>query len=219
MENYVKGDTKKVYDPPKLTVEGAVEMKVTGGSKIRNILGFAMSSMSDDKNRHIVWNGTANSISKTISCVEILKRKMKGLHQITQIGFMRVEDFWEPKVEGLDTLKVNTNVPTISILLSKDPLDSNDPSYQAPGVTDVVWAAGHLHKKQGHRSKSNKKFRDKVDNVKEALKKPKKLNKDQRSKQSAKKRKNSRPVEDSVSGNDKEASSLSQLPSNDDNSN
>ncbi|GFS19971.1 ribonuclease P protein subunit p25-like protein [Elysia marginata] len=128
MENYSKGESRTVHVPPPLSLEGAVEMKVTNGSKIRNLMGYAMSTLSDNNVRHITWNGTGNAISKTISCVEIMKRKVKGLHQITQIGCLRVEDFWEPKVEGLDSLKVNTNIPAISILLSKDPLDTNNPS-------------------------------------------------------------------------------------------
>ncbi|XP_059157418.1 ribonuclease P protein subunit p25-like protein [Physella acuta] len=140
MENYLKGESHAVYDPPSLSMDGAIEMKVTNGSKIRNLMGYAMSSIADNNVRHITWNGTGNAISKTISCAEIMKRKIKGLHQITQIGFLRVEDFWKPTVEGLDTLKVNTNIPAISILLSKDPLDTNNPSYQAPGATDVMWA-------------------------------------------------------------------------------
>lgn len=46
MENYTKGESRTVYDPPKLQMDGAVEMKVTNGSKIRNIMGFALSSMT-----------------------------------------------------------------------------------------------------------------------------------------------------------------------------
>ncbi|CAL1535579.1 unnamed protein product [Lymnaea stagnalis] len=148
MENYSKGESRTVYDPPSLTMEGAVEMKVTNGSKIRNIMGYAMSTFADKNIRHLTWNGTENAINKTISCAEIMKRKIKGLHQITQIGFLRVEDFWEPTVEGLDTLKVNTNIPAISILLSKDPLDASDPSYQPPGVTDVTFSGKVQHSKK-----------------------------------------------------------------------
>ncbi|GFN75692.1 ribonuclease p protein subunit p25-like protein [Plakobranchus ocellatus] len=171
MENYSKGDSRTVYDPPPLSVEGAVEMKVTNGSKIRNVMGFAMSSMGDNSVRHMTWNGTGNAINKTISCVEIMKRKIKGLHQITQIGYLRVEDFWEPKVEGLDSLKVNTNIPAISILLSKDPLDTSNPSYQAPDATDVAWAGS----KNSKRPAGNKKRQAAVRDVKTSASKPRRF--------------------------------------------
>ncbi|XP_005103749.1 ribonuclease P protein subunit p25-like protein [Aplysia californica] len=196
MENYTKGETKKEYDPPRLFLEGAVEMKVTGGSKIRNLMGFAMSSMGDKSVRHMTWNGTGNAINKTISCVEIMKRKVKGLHQITQIGYMRVEDFWEPSIEGLDTLKVNTNIPAISILLSKDPLDSNDPSYQAPGATDVVWAGTSKRRHQFH---SHKNKLAAVRDVKSAASRPKRAKGDRRDgkKSSGKKKDDGKTMETS----------------------
>ncbi|CAG5132402.1 unnamed protein product [Candidula unifasciata] len=171
MENYTKGESRTIYDPPKLQMEGAVEMKVTNGSKIRNIMGFALSSMTNSNVRHMTWNGTGNAINKTISCVEIMKRKIKGLHQITQVGFLRVEDLWEPTLEGLDTLKVNTNIPAISILLSKDPLDLSNPSYQAPGTTDIVWT-GVAEQSQGRQTGSKRKSAALKD-VKTAASKPK----------------------------------------------
>lgn len=46
MENYVKGESHAVYDPPSLSMDGAIEMKVTNGSKIRNLMGYAISSIA-----------------------------------------------------------------------------------------------------------------------------------------------------------------------------
>jgi ribonuclease P/MRP protein subunit RPP25 len=39
----------------------------------------------------------------------------------------RVEEYWEPKEEGLDQLVVTREIPTIHILLSREPLDQNEP--------------------------------------------------------------------------------------------
>jgi hypothetical protein len=169
MENYTKGESRTVYDPPQLHMDGAVEMKVTNASKIRNMVGFAMTSIGDNNIRHMTWTGSGNAVNKTISCVEILKRKVKGLHQITQIGFFRVEDLWESTMEGLDTLKVNRNIPAVSILLSKDPLDTNDPSYQAPGATHIVWAGVSKTRRQGSFHKNSAAVKD----LKSAASKPK----------------------------------------------
>ena len=41
----------------------------------------------------------------------------------------RCEELWEPKVDGLDTLKVVRNVPVIHILLSVNPLDMAELGY------------------------------------------------------------------------------------------
>jgi hypothetical protein len=39
----------------------------------------------------------------------------------------RVEEFWEPLLEELDPLVVVREVPTIHVLLSKDPLNTAEP--------------------------------------------------------------------------------------------
>ncbi|KAK3588710.1 hypothetical protein CHS0354_026029 [Potamilus streckersoni] len=141
MENYTKGEVKEVAESPvfPLQEDTGVEMKVNSGSKIKNLMGFAMKKIKEPNIRHISWNGTGNAITKTISCAEIMKRKIKGLHQITKIRYRRIEEYWEPKVEGLERLKVNKDIPAISILLSKDSLDSSEPGYQGPGSFDEFW--------------------------------------------------------------------------------
>ncbi|KAL3831505.1 hypothetical protein ACJMK2_023246 [Sinanodonta woodiana] len=141
MENYTKGEIKEVTEAPVFPIQEdtGVEMKVNSGSKIKNLMGFAMIKIKEPNIRTISWNGSGNAITKTISCAEIMKRKIKGLHQITKIRYRRIEEYWEPKVEGLERLKVNKDIPAISILLSKDPLDSSEPSYQAPGSFDEFW--------------------------------------------------------------------------------
>ena len=39
----------------------------------------------------------------------------------------RVEEYWEPQFEDLDRLVVVREVPTIHILLSKEPLNTAEP--------------------------------------------------------------------------------------------
>lgn len=41
----------------------------------------------------------------------------------------RVEEYWEPSIENLESLVVVREVPTIHILLSKDPLNTEEPGY------------------------------------------------------------------------------------------
>ena len=46
MENYEKGDVREVDDDMDLTFDpGVIHMKVSAGSKIRNLMGFAMKKM------------------------------------------------------------------------------------------------------------------------------------------------------------------------------
>ena len=43
-------------------------------------------------------------------------------YQQTKLQYVRIEEYWEPTVEGLERLKVNRDIPAMHILLSKDPL-------------------------------------------------------------------------------------------------
>ncbi|XP_031432758.1 ribonuclease P protein subunit p25-like protein isoform X1 [Clupea harengus] len=165
MENYSKART--VEQPCSCPFTGlpseTPEVRVKDGSKIRNLMRFALSRMEDKPAsaegdgdgeeaepkrsvekvcRQIMFTGVGPSVSKAITCVEILKRRVRGLHQYTRLHHQTVQEVWEPlePEAGLDSLTVNRNVPAVWVLLSKDPLDTNQPGYQAPGSFDALWA-------------------------------------------------------------------------------
>ncbi|ESP01926.1 hypothetical protein LOTGIDRAFT_225039 [Lottia gigantea] len=140
MENYDKGAVKEEPSPsPFEDKKDLITMKVNTGSKIRNLMGFALTKMKDETMREICWYGSGDAIAKTITCAEIVKRKMKKLQQISKLRYKKIEEYWEPKMEGLERLRMNKNIPEIFILLSKDPLDSSEPGYQPPGNLEPFW--------------------------------------------------------------------------------
>lgn len=140
MEQYQKGEVRVVVTTSVFVMdESGVEMKVNAGSKIRNLMGFALTKIKEPGIKQMTWNGSGNAMNKAISCAEIMKRKIKGLHQITKVYYRRIEEYWEPKIEGLERLKVNRDIPAISILLSKEPLDAKESGYQAPGSYNEFW--------------------------------------------------------------------------------
>ncbi|XP_053313957.1 ribonuclease P protein subunit p25-like protein [Spea bombifrons] len=143
MENYKKVKTveKELAAPVQGLPADVIEMKVKDGSKIRNLMGFAVGKMESESVRQIAFSGSGKALGKTITCVEIMKRRLKDLHQITKICFRQTEEIWEPIVPevGLDPLTVKRNSPAIFVLLSKDPLDAAEPGYQAPGSYEAQW--------------------------------------------------------------------------------
>ncbi|XP_005234874.1 ribonuclease P protein subunit p25-like protein [Falco peregrinus] len=143
MENYKKTKIVEKPCPQPFTnlPPDIIEMKVKDGSKIRNLMGYAISKMELDSVRQILFTGSGKAVSKTITCVEIMKRRLKELHQITKVLFKQIEEIWEPIVPeaGLDALTVKRNIPAICVLLSKDALDPQEPGYQAPGSFDAFW--------------------------------------------------------------------------------
>lgn len=67
------------------------------------------------------------AINKTVTIAEIIKRRIQGLHQITQIDSTDITDVWEPLEEGLDRLETTRHVSSIQITLSTSTLDTNHP--------------------------------------------------------------------------------------------
>ncbi|NWY03370.1 RPP25 protein, partial [Nothoprocta ornata] len=138
MENFRKVSTSEEESPLPFAElpPGIVEMKVKEGSKIRNLMGFAMAHMERKGSRQIVFSGCGHAVTKTITCVEIMKRKLGGLHQVTKVRYQTLREVWEstePVPGGTPHhLTVHKNVPSICILLSRDPLDPSQMGYQPP---------------------------------------------------------------------------------------
>ncbi|NXM76920.1 RPP25 protein, partial [Serilophus lunatus] len=138
MENFRKVRTSEQEMPlpfPDLPPD-VVEMKVKEGSKIRNLMNFALAQMELKGSRQIIFSGCGRAVTKTITCVEIMKRKLGGLHQVTKVRYKTVLEVWENQELLPDSpaqnLTVHKNVPSICILLSRDPLDPNQAGYQPP---------------------------------------------------------------------------------------
>ncbi|XP_048861496.1 ribonuclease P protein subunit p25-like [Brienomyrus brachyistius] len=124
-------------------LDGALEMRVKEGSKIRNLMGFAVARMQEGGSgggpRQVVFTGSGRAVTKTITCAEIMKRRLTGLHQLTKLRYRAVREVWE---SGDGQTTVQRDVPSISILLSKDPLDPLEPGYQPPEDQSPLWGPG-----------------------------------------------------------------------------
>lgn len=146
------------------------QVRVKDGSKIRNLMRFALSRMeAEDKgaqpemvegeeerrevvesrqgargNSAIIFTATGKGVAKAITCAELVKRRVKGLHQLTRLQHAVVMEEWAPlePAAGLDSLHVSRKLPAIWILLSRvlPPEGADQPGYQAPGRYDTLWA-------------------------------------------------------------------------------
>lgn len=126
------------YPIPGLAAD-ILHMKVKEGSKIRNLLRFVTTRMQEEGRdnsgtslRQVVFTGAGRGVTKTITCVEILKRTVAGLHQVSKLYYTTVNKVRECLRQGAPGTAMQRTVPAICILLSKDPLDPLEPGYQAP---------------------------------------------------------------------------------------
>ncbi|CAA2975343.1 ribonuclease P subunit p25 [Olea europaea subsp. europaea] len=78
------------------------------------------------------------AINKSVTIVELIKRRIVGLHQITSIQSTDITDTWEPLEKGLQTLETTRKVSMITIKLSKKVLDTTNIGYQLPIPADQV---------------------------------------------------------------------------------
>eukprot|EP00823_Brevimastigomonas_motovehiculus_P006942 TRINITY_DN5967_c0_g1_i1.p1 TRINITY_DN5967_c0_g1~~TRINITY_DN5967_c0_g1_i1.p1 ORF type:complete len:307 (-),score=57.70 TRINITY_DN5967_c0_g1_i1:212-1051(-) len=118
------------------------EIRITYLGKIKSYITYALGLLTREQDplRTIVFKAMGRAINKTVSAAEIIKRRVLGLHQITELGSSDLEEVYEPLEEGLKTVKVLRHVSTISITLSKDTLDSKHYGYQPPLAESEVQA-------------------------------------------------------------------------------
>jgi len=87
----------------------------------------------------ITFKATGAALSTVVTVVEIVKRRFKGVEQITKLGSFEIEDEYEPKSkeDGLENIKQKRSVSFIEITLcrEKNKLDKKDKGYQ-PSLPD-----------------------------------------------------------------------------------
>ncbi|KAJ1270989.1 hypothetical protein BS78_06G094400 [Paspalum vaginatum] len=129
---------QRVEKPREESPIGANEIRITAQGRPRNYITYALALLQDNATDEIVIKAMGRAINKTVVIVELLKRRIAGLHQNTSIESMDITDTWEPLEEGLVTLETTRHVSLITITLSKKELDTSSPGYQPPIPADQV---------------------------------------------------------------------------------
>ena len=88
----------------------------------------------------VVLTGTGRAIPKTVAVAEILKRRVAGVHQTTDITSLQMDETWTPTEVGLDEVSTSRRVTAVAVALTTDAekMDANAPGYQAPPPPDLV---------------------------------------------------------------------------------
>ncbi|KAF5955911.1 hypothetical protein HYC85_008767 [Camellia sinensis] len=77
------------------------EIRITSQGRMRSYISYAMSLLQEKGSTEVVFKAMGRAINKTVTIVELIKRRIVGLHQITSIGSTDITDTWEPLEEGL----------------------------------------------------------------------------------------------------------------------
>ncbi|KAJ8772688.1 hypothetical protein K2173_027865 [Erythroxylum novogranatense] len=132
---------QRVEKPKAETPIDENEIRITSQGRTRNYISYAMSLLQEKDSNEIVFKAMGRAINKTVTIVELIKRRIVGLHQITSIGSMDITDTWEPLEEGLLPLETTRHVSMITIILSNMEMNTSAVGYQPPLPADQVKAS------------------------------------------------------------------------------
>jgi len=108
------------------------EIRVTAVGSVSAYVSFAAKVFSEMEKDELLVKATGNALAKAVTLTEVIKRRFKGLHQITVLSTQEIIDEYEPLEEGLEKVIDKRNVAYLEIKLSKKELDTKAVGYQAP---------------------------------------------------------------------------------------
>lgn len=122
-----------------------LNFKVKGSTKLTNVIEFAKDALDKGEHRDVVWTASGGGVIKAISCAEILKRSYP-VHQVTRICYrkyvifnikflqsilnFRVNEYWQPQIDGLEEIVASRQIPCIHIWQSLDVISTDTLGYQ-----------------------------------------------------------------------------------------
>ncbi|URE27279.1 Rpp20 subunit of nuclear RNase MRP and P [Musa troglodytarum] len=127
---------QKVEKPREETPINDNEIRITAQGRMRSYITYATNLLQEKSSSDIVFKAMGRAINKTVMIVELIKRRIVGLHQIAAIGSIDITDTWEPLEEGLLPLETTRHVSMITITLSRKELDTSAVGYQSPLPAD-----------------------------------------------------------------------------------
>lgn len=110
------------------------EIRVTSAGPINRYATLAERQITEGRNNMVILKATGIAVTVAILTAEVLKRRIRGIHQLNEISWTEVVDEYESKVQGLPNRTVIRSLPSLSIVLTTDlsKIDSSAPGYQPP---------------------------------------------------------------------------------------
>ena len=114
------------------------EIRITSTGKTRSYISYATNLLQENKEDKVVIKAMGKAINKGITIAEIVKHRVEGLHQITELDSNEITEEFETTEEGLPNIEKKRTVSSISITLSLKTLDTKHIGYQKPIPVDQV---------------------------------------------------------------------------------
>ncbi len=116
------------------------EIRIRAVPRIGRYISYAASLLLEKKLDTVLIKASGNAAKSACQITEILRHRIKGLHQVSALKTITVVDEYEPREEGLDRVSVERKLAVLEITLSLKAgvLDEKAPGYQAPLPADQV---------------------------------------------------------------------------------
>lgn len=144
MVNPSRDEYRRLHVDKEKVVTPENEIRVVARHSLSPYIAYAIGILTGEEgktqNDTITISGMGGAIHTAVNVAEIVKHRVVGLHQITEISSEEVTDMFEPieKESEKENLTVNRRVSTMRITLSLKPLDTKNPGYQPPIPAEEV---------------------------------------------------------------------------------
>ena len=93
------------------------EIRISSKGRTSNYISYAGKLFTEDDVSKFTLKATGQALSTAVTVAEIIKRRFKGIHQITKIGSIEVQDEYEPKDkdDDLENIKQTRNVSVVVV--------------------------------------------------------------------------------------------------------
>ena len=91
-------------------------MRISAKSIIAKCIGRTIRWLTVEKQDRIKLTSTGNAIWKAITIAEIVKHRIKGIHQFNTIKTLPTIDEYKPLEEGLDVVKIERNLACLQMI-------------------------------------------------------------------------------------------------------
>lgn len=129
---------RKIQKPKAEQPKDEDEIRVTAAGRVSAYVTYAAKLYNEMDKKQCKITATGNALTAAVTLAEVIKRRFKGIHQVTNIGSTEIVDEFEPLEEGLDKVTDTRSISFIEIILSKEALNTSDKGYQAPIPEDQV---------------------------------------------------------------------------------
>ena len=118
------------------------EVKVTSNGRQSSTITYIIALFNGEEGKAkqdtVKITGMGAAIYNAVNVAEIVKRRVKGLHQTTEISSQVVHDSYEAIESGKEGLEIDRKVSMITVVLSTKQLDKKNIGYQPPLPEDQV---------------------------------------------------------------------------------